>query len=89
LSEMPFGRCNGFWEMFGDEFSRQSRPDGKISGVDGFEPGGLDWAEAGTVQVGYKVALVAHLVDVVGVLAVEYAAWWSSGGEGTGKVFGH
>jgi hypothetical protein len=75
--------------MFGDEFSRQSRPDGKISGVDGFEPGGLDWAEAGTVQVGYKVALVAHLVDVVGVLAVEYAAWWSSGGEGTGKVFGH
>jgi hypothetical protein len=41
------------------------------------------------VQVGYEVALVAHLLDVVGVLAVEHAVWWSSGGEGTGKFVGH
>ena len=89
LSEMPFGHCNGFREIFGDEFSRQPRPGGKIAGFDGFEPGGLGWAEAGTVQVGNEVRLVAHLVDVVGVLGGEHAVRWSSGGKSTRKCFGH
>ena len=89
LAEMPFCRCNGFWEMFADEFSRQPRPGGKVAGFDGFEPGGLGWAEEGTVQVGYEVGLIAHFVDVVGVLAGEHAVWWSSGGESARKCFGH
>jgi hypothetical protein len=88
--EMPFGGCNGLREMFAEELSRQPRPSGKIAGVDGFEPSGLGWAEAGTtVQVGNLVALVAHLVDIVGVLADEHVMCWRSGREGARKWCGH
>ena len=88
LPEMPFGRCNGLREMFVDELSRQPRPSGKIAGVDSFEPSGLGWAEADTVQVGDKVALVAHLVDIVGVLADEHVVCWRSGEESARKWCG-
>jgi hypothetical protein len=40
------------------------------------------------VQVGDKVALVAHLVYLVGVLADEHVVCWRSGGENARKWCG-
>ena len=72
LAEVAFGGRDGFVEMLGDKGGGKTGPGREVASVNGLEPGGLDWAEAGPVQVVDEVVLCSQLVDVVGMLTGEW-----------------
>jgi hypothetical protein len=43
LVEMTLGGFHSFGEVFLNVASGEQRPSDEVAGLDGFEPGGLDW----------------------------------------------
>ncbi len=51
--------------MFMDELDGGARPCGEIPCSDGLESGGLNWTEAGKMEIVYDVTFGAHFMQVI------------------------
>jgi hypothetical protein len=78
LAQVTFGSGDGLDKLFADEVDGDAGSSGEVASIDGFEPSGWDWAEAGAVQIVKEIRFDLEVMDITGCGFNGKWCWWSN-----------